>query len=284
MQDEQCVHFLQWALSRLHLRWPGFRRVHRQVCKRIDRRIKDLELEDIAAYRAFLNAHPEEWSRLDTLCRITLSRFYRNRKIFACLEQTVLPTLVRLAHRRGDTELRVWSAGCGSGEEAYTLTILWRLKLQPCFPDTGLSIVATDVDPVLLQRARRARYAFSSLKELPSAWRDEAFSRNGDFLLKKDYRPYITFMRQDVREQSPEGRFDLILCRNLAFTYFDEELQRKVLRRIQGALHPGGTLILGKHEQLPEGSEGWCSWFDRYPIYRKKWPQAAACRRMTEPR
>ncbi|GAB4352747.1 MAG: protein-glutamate O-methyltransferase CheR [Methylohalobius crimeensis] len=255
MQDEQCVQFLQWALPRLHFRWPGFRRVRRQVCKRIERRMKTLELNDIAAYRAFLDAHPGEWRRLDALCRITISRFYRHGKIFACLEQTITPTLVKQAHRRDDTVFKVWSAGCGSGEEPYSLAILWCLILQPYLPETTFSIVATDADPVLLQRARRACYAFS---------------RNRGFCLKEDYRRCVTFIKHDIRDQPPESGFDLALCRNVAFTYFDEMLQRKVLRHIRDALLPGGALMLGKNEQLPERVEGWMPWLDRYPIYRKQ--------------
>jgi hypothetical protein len=80
MQDAECVALLRWALPRLGLRWPGFRKVRRQVCKRINRRIKELGLADVAAYREHLERVPEEWPRLDALCRITISRFYRDRR------------------------------------------------------------------------------------------------------------------------------------------------------------------------------------------------------------
>src|SRR5438477_9810042 len=119
-----CVEFLQWALPRLRMRWDGFRKVRRQVCRRIERRSRELGLTDLAAYRDYLERRPDEWARLDALCRVTISRFYRDRETFAALEQEVLPALAR-----GGAEIEVWSAGCASGEEPYTLALLWKLEL-----------------------------------------------------------------------------------------------------------------------------------------------------------
>jgi len=103
MTDQDCVRFLQWALPQLQLRWPGFRRVRRQVCKRIDRRLRTLELADLAAYQEYLSHHSEEWRYLDALCRITISRFYRDREVFQRLERQVLPELARNARARGES-------------------------------------------------------------------------------------------------------------------------------------------------------------------------------------
>jgi chemotaxis protein methyltransferase CheR len=90
--DQECVEFLQWALPRMQMRWSGFRKVRRQVCRRIQRRMQVLE-KDVQGYREFLEAEPEEWDVLDALCRITISRFYRDRAVFAYLQTTVLPAL-----------------------------------------------------------------------------------------------------------------------------------------------------------------------------------------------
>jgi chemotaxis protein methyltransferase CheR len=112
------VEFLQWALPRLGLRWAGFRRVRGQVRRRVRRRVAALGLEDLDAYRAYLDAHPEEWEVLDALTPITISRFYRDRDVFARLEDDVLPALASAAAAAGRDGLRCWSAGCASGEEA----------------------------------------------------------------------------------------------------------------------------------------------------------------------
>lgn len=91
MKNEQCVQFLQWALRRLNMRWPGYRKVRNQVCKRVDRRLQDLSLKSVEEYQAYLEQHADEWLQLDPLCRITISRFYRDKGVFAALGDERLP-------------------------------------------------------------------------------------------------------------------------------------------------------------------------------------------------
>ena len=266
MKNEQCVQFLQWALPRLNMRWPGYRKVRNQICKRVDRRLQDLSLRNVEEYQAYLEQHADEWLQLDPLCRITISRFYRDKGVFAALGDEVLPSLARRAIGRGDAALRIWSAGCGSGEEPYTLAILWDLELRTRFPELTIEIVATDADPDMMRRAHDACYKFGSLKDLPESWRDRAFSReDGTYCLKPDYRHNIEFLEQDIRQERPKGHFDLVLCRNLAFTYFDDAVQLEVLRSIVGAMRDGAALIIGVHEKLPEEVEG--LFVERPPIY-----------------
>src|SRR5439155_24386566 len=130
--------------------------------RRVRRRLDALGLADLDAYRAYLEAHPEEWLVLERLTPITISRFYRDADVFASLERDVLPALAA-----GRSLLRAWSAGCASGEEPYTLALVWHLALGPRLPGVGLEILATDVDPTMLGRATAAAYTASSLKDLP---------------------------------------------------------------------------------------------------------------------
>jgi chemotaxis protein methyltransferase CheR len=252
MQDAECVALLRWALPRLGLRWPGFRKVRRQVCKRIARRIKALGLADVAAYRERLDRAPEEWPEIDALCRITISRFYRDRGVFAHLGEAVLPALAAAA-ARGERTLRCWSAGCGSGEEPYSLAILWAFRLAHSFPRLTLAVVATDADEQLLERAARGCYPRGTLRELPSEWIRRAFVRdNGNHCLRPAFRESVLFLRQDIRSARPEGLFDLVLCRNVVFTYFDPSLQRNTLTEIAARMRPGAALVVGKREALPD--------------------------------
>jgi chemotaxis protein methyltransferase CheR len=261
---------LQWCLPTLHLRWRGFRKVRRQVCKRINHRLQGLGLPNAAAYRAYLEDHPNEWATLDTLCWINISRFYRDRKVFEQLEDCVLPQLAQRVIARADSEIRCWSAGCAAGEESYTLAIIWRNCFATQFPLLRLRIVATDIDPIAIRRAERGCYRPSSAKDLPSAWRAQAFvAIAGELCLKDEYRSSVTFMLQDIRECAPEGLFDLILCRNLVFTYFDETLQRKTMQGLSDRLAPGGALIIGNLESLPDGAWGLAPWFTRAGVYEK---------------
>ena len=270
MKNEQCIRFLQWALPKLNLRWPGYRKVRNQVCKRVDRRIRDLGLKCIDAYQAYLEQHSDEWTQLDSFCRITISRFYRDKSVFAALEEKVLPSLAHRASERGDSTLRIWSAGCGSGEEPYTLAILADLRLQSRFPELSIEVVATDADPIMIRRAHDACYQFGSLKNLPESWRGHAFTQADDaYRIKPEYKRNIEFLDQDIRSEQPRGPFDLVLCRNLAFTYFDDALQLDVLRRIVDLMHDGAALVIGVHEELPDEAEGLLVWFDKQRIYQK---------------
>ncbi|UCH46470.1 MAG: chemotaxis protein CheR [Betaproteobacteria bacterium] len=270
MKDEQCVRFLQWALPQLHMRWPAFRKVRKQVCKRVDARMRELGVAGIDEYKAYLHDHADEWIQLDALCRITISRFYRDQGVFATLQDSVLPILAQQALERGATQLRVWSAGCGSGEEPYTLAVLWATELQSQFPELSIDIVATDADPNVMRRARDARYKFGTLKNLPESWRDRAFALEGEnYCLKPEYKLCVQLLEQDIRQEQPEGPFDLVLCRNLVFTYFDEALQLEHLKRIVDAMHDGAALVLGIHEKLPEKGRGLAKWFDEQRVYRK---------------
>lgn len=269
MTDAQCVRFLQWALPQLRMRWDGFRKVRGQVKKRLTRRLRELGLPDIEAYRDYLRRHAGEWHKLDALCRITISRFYRDKGVYAALSQQVLPTLARAARQRRDKTLRVWSAGCGGGEEPYTIAILWRLELRDRYPDLQIDIVATDADPAMLARGREGHYTFPSVKDLPASARGEAFEHaHGAYRLKPAYRRDITFLEQDIRNEQADGPFDLVLCRNLVFTYFDDALQSEISSRIVATMRDAAALVLGIHEQLPADTRELCPWFDKLRIYR----------------
>lgn len=252
MTDPECVRFLQWALPRLGLRWRGFRKVRRQVRKRVQRRMHQLGLADVSDYRSYLESHPGEWPVLDSFCRISISRFYRDRGVFDYLRRHVLPELAERARAADEPGVRCWSAGCASGEEVYTLAILWQMSVEPRVSGVRLEQVATDVDPRLLRRARRARFPSSSLKELPPDWIDAAFTRVGEeYVLRERFRRGIEFREQDVRSQWPAGPFHLVLCRNLVLTYYDERQQREILAEILKRLAPGGIVVTGKQESLP---------------------------------
>jgi chemotaxis protein methyltransferase CheR len=262
MSTNDCVDFLQWALPRLDMRWPGFRKVRGQVCKRIRRRIDELDLGDYTDYRRYLEKHPEEWATLDSFCRITISRFYRDRGVFDLLGHRLLPALAETAPR-----IRCWSAGCASGEEPYTLAIMWRMRQNPA--EVPMHITAIDASAVMLERASRACYPEGALRELPDAWKTAAFEvKDEEFCLRKPYREVVHFLQQDIREEMPEGPFELILCRNLAFTYFDEALQATVLQSILDRLVPGGILVLGAHEELPQGDWPLEGPLDGEPVFR----------------
>jgi chemotaxis protein methyltransferase CheR len=233
-------------LERLGYRREGFRRVRRRVLRRIERRYRELGFRDLDAYRRFLDgagvsasagAAADEWDVLDRLANVTISKFYRDKALFDHLRRQILPDLAR---KKG----RCWSAGCASGEEPYTVALL----------APGLGILATDRDPVLLDRARAGLYRASSLRDLPVADRARAFEAEGGlFRLRDGIRAGVEFRLMDLRREMPDGPFDLVFCRYVAFTYFAESLQTRILEGIAARLEPGGLLAIGRHERLPPG-------------------------------
>lgn len=273
MRTVECVEFLQKALPELGLRWAGFRKVRGLVCKRLGKRFAELGLTDLAAYRAYVELHPPERHKLEEMCRIPISRFYRDRAVFMPLERDVLPALAAEAIAQGRHELRCWSACCASGEEPYTLSILWHLRLASTFPGLKLRIAATDVDPNMLRRARIGCYRASSIKDLPEDLMRPAFERSGEQYCVRTALRTVDFLQQDIRESIPDGPFDLILCRNAVLTYFLAAEQQEVMERVIARLEAGGALVIGLHETLPPLSVGLASWTSARAIYRA--PSAA---------
>ena len=270
MKDEVCIRFLQWALPQLHMKWKGFRRVYGQVCKRLARRLSALSLSDLDGYRDYLESHKDEWLMLDSPCQVTVSRFYRDKMMFAFLANEVIPDLARQAVQQDKDMIKVWCIGSASGEEPYTVNLIWQFHCQQQFPQLNMGIVTTDTNENLLDRMEQACYSYATVKNLPAAWCEEAFNKKGElYCLKPTCRGDILRLQQDVRETVPDECFDLILCRNLVCTYYDDELQHETMTRIIQQLTPGGALVLGIHEQLPEGITGFESWSEKLRVFRK---------------
>ncbi|HYG85561.1 MAG TPA: CheR family methyltransferase [Azospirillum sp.] len=243
--------------------------MRRTVCKRLAKRLSELNLRSLDDYRIHLGRTPGEWQRLDALCRIPISRFYRDKGVFDDLGCRVLPELAADAALRDLPRLRCWSAGAASGEEPYTLALVWTFQVGPAFPAVRLSVIATEADPVMLERAQDGLYPAGALKDLPGGWRERAFHPvNGQFRLDPALRAGVTLRLQDIRDGQPDGPFDLILCRNLVFTYFDPSLQGEMLVRFRERLRPGGYLVLGNHETLPPGADAFQAGEGAMPIFR----------------
>lgn len=262
MGDDPFSSFLAWALPHLGKRWEGYQNVQGQVKARLTDRLQDLGVRSLETYRNYLDRHPVEWARLDAMCRITVSRFYRDTEVFDRLQTDVLPTLAEEQGSVGSPFLHACCIGAASGEEPYTLRILWQHTLRNRFCGLPLHVTATEVQPHMLRRARRACYAHGSLRNLPDDWIRRAFvydPKRDDsphaepFCLHPVYRRRITWDPEDVRAALPESPFSLICCRNLVFTYFQACLQRSLLWELLSRLRSGGVLVLGADETLPSG-------------------------------
>jgi chemotaxis protein methyltransferase CheR len=254
MSFQSGVTFLQWALPKMGYQWDGFRKPRGQVLKRIRKRMQELELSGgYAEYQAYLQEHPDEWKMLDRLCDVTISNFFRDRKLWDFLQDQVMPELFE----NNEGTLSIWSAGCCNGEEAYSCAIIFSQLRETSEFEGEISILASDRNPEVLKRAQRGIYPGGALKELSDEEVKTWFHRREyddevKYVIRKQLTDLITFEHRDIRTSLPAGLFDLILCRNLVFTYFEKKEQIHFLDRLKYHLHPKGYLIIGANENLPK--------------------------------
>jgi len=242
--------FLRTTLPALGLRWRRFR--SGAIRRRLGGRLHEVGFSSLAEYRSYLLAHEDEQRLLTDRLTVTISRFWRNRFLFDSLARTWLPAL--LARLQPGEPLHAWSAGCACGEEPYSLLLLW----EEHFAASGheLRLVATDADRRCLHRAREGRYPASSLRELPPDLRRSYFvTEGGDSVINLEFRARVVWLEHNLFWDSPFSNNHLILCRNLAYTYFTEPVQQEITRRFHQALVPEGLLVIGRKDQLPSGAE-----------------------------
>ena len=226
------------------------------LMRRCHKRMQAVGAEDYQEYGRYLEAHPDEFERLFDTILINVTSFYRDKLPWDFVRDEILPAMLE---RRGQGgRIRVWSAGCSTGEEAYTLAMLLSEALAclhgegraPEILSNSVQIYATDVDEQALQQARRASYAESAVEPLPRALRDRYLEPSGDrYTVRDDLRRCVIFGRHNLIQDPPLSRLDLLVCRN-TLMYFHSDAQRRILNRFHLALKDAGYLFLGRAEML----------------------------------
>jgi len=240
--------FLKETAPLLGLQHRPFQR--RGVRRKIERRIIETGRSNFDEYLLKVQKDPEEQSHLSKILTVTISRFFRDKEVFDCLENFIIPIIIK--NKKEKDEFKVWSIGCASGEEPYSFLLLWKEKYENNFPSIHLSILATDIDENMLERAKEGRYKKSSLKEIPEEVLQRFFKiGNGFYILDESIRGNMEFRRHDIVREEPFSGMDIVFCRNLAFTYLSKECQMEVLKKISRSLGEYGYFIIGKDESLP---------------------------------
>ncbi|MBV9439181.1 MAG: hypothetical protein JOZ24_04230 [Candidatus Eremiobacteraeota bacterium] len=217
------------------------------ITRRLSRLMVAAGITSISEYLQHLQAHPQAYRRLVSTFLIKVTDFFRDAPLFDELRTTIVPRLVADARERG-SELRIWSAGTSTGEEAYSLAILCSEVLREQDADVSVRIFATDLDEEAIAFARRGVYSTEALRHLPPGWVERYFIRAGEaYEVSKRIRNMTVFGQHDLGQRSPFPRIDLCLCRNVLI-YFTKELQTRALQLFAFALRDGGYLILGKAE------------------------------------
>jgi chemotaxis protein methyltransferase CheR len=224
----------------------------RMVYARLAARVLELGMESFSDYldQALGPRVTEERDRFISALTTNTTHFYRESHHFDFLETHVLPALIERA--RAGERVRIWSAGCSTGDEPYSLAICL-LNAFPDAPAHDLKILATDVDRAALARATAATYSRNSLRDLPSALVEVGFDRVLDdehWMPKPQVRSLVTFRQLNLIGDWPfNGPFDVIFCRNVAI-YMDAETQEQIWTGFRDRLRPEGHLFIGHSERL----------------------------------
>jgi len=230
--------------------------------RRLAVRMRATQKKTYKEYQQLLENNPEEYEWLLDRLTINVSNFFRDPGVYAQMKKLLLPVWQKQA------TVRVWSAGCANGEEPYSLAIMLREGLPSfCYWE----ILATDIDPTVLERARIGKYKSETLKTIPPRVKMRYFEQEGEqWVVKPELKRRIKFKINDLTGDLPEGAFDLIVCRNVLI-YFVSELQERLFRDFHSHLRPGGYLVLGKTETLVGDVRALYHMIDiRERIYQKK--------------
>jgi chemotaxis protein methyltransferase CheR len=243
----------------------------RCIRRRIAKRLRACEVTDFASYLKRLNIDSDELDTLLATISIHVTQFFRNPDTFQLLEQQILPDLCRRARAAGRTELTLWSAGCASGEEPYSLALLVDDMIAK---DLDIRILATDISEPILEEARAGLFDSARLKEVPPAVLEHYFQQvNGRYQLTEQICDKVEFLCHNIMTDNDYPVADLILCRNVLI-YFTREEQERILTRLAIALPEGGVLVLGRAETMTGNIRG---------LYQSEFPVERVYRRTPEP-
>ena len=248
-------HQFRRLLEHLELSWPGYKKVRKGVKKRISRHMMELNCSDISGYLLELGRNVEARNECEQLMTVSISRFFRDKKLWEFLEGEIFPDLIKSEK----DIISIWCAGCASGEEAYSLMILWEILKDQFDHIPRLQLLATDMNPLYLEKAKQGSYPKSSLKEASQEIQDRYFhSLKGGrrFEINPSLKGNISWLKHHLLEDPPEQEFQLIFLRNNLLTYYDEQIKVPAFRNIVESLAVGGFLIIGTHEKLLSGGSG----------------------------
>jgi len=245
--DQDLEGLLEYLRDSRGFDFTGYKRS--TLTRRIQKRMEQVHVDSFATYLDHLQVDPDEFTALFNCILINVTSFFRDEPIWTFLRDDIIPRL--LEQKRDDDTVRVWVAGCASGQEAYSLSMLLAEAMgRPAFL-ARVKIYATDVDEEALDEARQGIYTGDDMKAVPEDLAERYFTSNstGKFVFDREIRRTVVFGRHDLVQDAPISKIDLLSCRN-TLMYFNADIQTKILSNFRFALNPGGFLILGKAEML----------------------------------
>jgi two-component system, chemotaxis family, CheB/CheR fusion protein len=250
-QTPELDSLLEFVKESRGFDFTGYKRS--SIQRRVAKRMTELGVVSYEEYIDYLQLHGDEFAQLFNTLLINVTGFFRDPQTWEFMAEQVIPELVDA--RQPDAPLRVWCPGCASGEEPYTVAMLLARVLGEDAFRARVKIYATDVDEEALDAARLAAYLPRQVEDVPAAALERFFERTDQrYVFRKDLRRCVIFGRNDLVQDAPISRIDLLICRN-TLMYFTAETQSQILRRFHFALDDGGALLLGKSEMLITHSE-----------------------------
>src|SRR5947207_8659907 len=284
-EDPKFETLLQFLQQQRGFDFTGYKRP--SLMRRVARRMQMLAVPDYGDYRDYLEVHPEEFAHLFNTILINVTSFFRDEPAWDYLRKEIVPRM--LAAKGSHDSVRIWSAGCASGQEAYSLAIALAEAAGMEAVRERVKIYATDVDEEALGQARLASYTPKEIEGMDGMLRDRYFEAgSGRYVFRTDLRRSVIFGRHDLVQDAPISRLDLLVCRN-TLMYFNAETQANILQRFHFALNghgeaSNGFLFLERAEMLLSHA-GLCAPVDlRHRVlaklppagYRPRAPVAAA--------
>ena len=247
--QEQFEDLLEYLNVKRNIDFTGYKRP--SLVRRVQRRMQSVHVGNFVDYLDYLEVHPEEFDLLFNTVLINVTSFFRDEAAWNALTKAV----TSLVKRRAGANIRVWSAGCATGEEAYTLAIVLAEALGPEAFRQQVKIYATDIDEKELVKARVGSYGADKVGGVAPELLERYFDyASGRYTFRSDLRRTIIFGRHNLVSDAPISQLDALICRN-TMMYFNRELQTRVLVRFHFALKEEGLLFLGKAETMLARSE-----------------------------
>ncbi len=244
--DAEIEGLLDYIRTNRGVDLTGYKRP--TLMRRINRRMSEVKIDSVVSYQDLLEADVDEFTHLFDTILINVTSFFRDKQAWDFIASDVVPDI--LEHKAPDEPIRVWSAGCASGEEAYTIAMILAEALAADELRDMVKIYATDIDNNALAQARQGVYEPKDLADVPDDLRNRYFEEVGTHVsVRHGLRRAVIFGRHDLTEDPPIGRLDLLVCRN-TLMYFNAESQSRILNRFNFALGEDGYLFLGKAEML----------------------------------
>lgn len=243
----------------------------------LEKRMADCGCDDWAKYEWLLNNNPQEMSKLKECLTVSYTEFFRNQYSFAAIEKILLPLLLKSKSTSRQKELRVWSAACATGQEAYSMSMLFHENVASSSDNLKLRVFGTDVDPAQVALAMKAEYSRTNLNHVTLQRLARWFIQQGErYTLQDTIKENVEFSCFDLLDDelmypptSIFGGFDLVFCANLLF-YYHIDAQHKILNKVNNSLNESGYLIVGEAERDILVNEGFVEILPHTGIFKKK--------------